>query len=353
MKVLIVGAGPTGLTAAVELARNGVIPTIIDKKSAPSDLSKAVGILPNSLEILKASGVTEKLVSHGIQLDEVNLYFDNKKVLNLPLSSAHNNHGYVLALPQSETEEILRDKLKSLGGCIQFSKEFMSLKQNENNVTVTYCDGQDEIYDYVIGADGIRSSVRKILNIDYDGYELDETWSIADVIADNWDDNKAFTIYRVNKVNVVVIAPIGVNRYRIISNTENALKTLPYKLNILETKREGTFEISVRQASTYQSNRVFLAGDAAHCHSPVGGRGMNLGIADAVKLVELILSNQSEKYTESRHSFAKKVLKESEEVRKIMTSSSAGKNIITRSALSLCSHVNPIKSKAAKKMLGL
>ncbi|MGI9371134.1 MAG: FAD-dependent monooxygenase, partial [Hyphomicrobiales bacterium] len=173
---------------------------------------------------------------------------------------------------------------------------------------------------YVIAADGIRSTVRGNLGIKYPGYELPETWSIADVDVKDWPNAGLFTICQLEDGKVVVVIPLEDARFRVVSNTDNALAALPLDMNVVNLRRAGAFTISVRQVEDYQKGRVFLAGDAAHCHSPVGGRGMNLGIADACDLAARLAEGTQDGYTDARHADGVGVIEGSERARKFVTS---------------------------------
>ena len=207
MQVLIVGAGPTGLTAGVELARRGIHVEVIDKKTGPSKLSRAVGILPNSLGILAPSGVTNHLLNEGIKIQEVRVFCEEQQILSLSLKGGRSDWDYVTALAQDRTEEILRKALLEFGGSVTFSRELIHLDQSFERVVVGTSDGQESAYDIVIGADGINSKVRESLGIEYPGFDLPETWSIADVDAKNWPNTGVFTICLLSGGRFVVIAP--------------------------------------------------------------------------------------------------------------------------------------------------
>ena len=332
MRVLIVGAGPTGLTAGVELARRGIHAKIIDKKPEPSKLSRAVGILPSSLDILFPSGVANHLLEEGIKVQEVRMYSGAQQVLSLSLKGGHPDRDYIIALAQDRTEEILRKALIGFGGSVTFGQELIDLDQNEERTIVRTSDGNESVYDIVIGADGINSKTRESVGIEYPGFDLPETWSIADVDVQNWLNKNVFTACLLSGGRVVVIVPLEADRYRVISNTEDALATLPLQMNVITKHREGRFKISIRQASCYNMGRIFLAGDAAHCHSPVGGRGMNLGISDAAELVSCITANRFNKYSASRRQAAAKIIEGSEKARKLLTSRSFLTRIITTTA---------------------
>ena len=135
-RILIVGAGPTGLTAAVELARLGIIPKIIDRKDGPSPLSRAVGIMPSSLNTLTPSGVTKQLVSEGVKLREVKLYRGTKKLLNLKLTGGHPDWDYGIALAQDSTEAALSDAFKRFGGSVNYANELTGLRQDNEHVFI-------------------------------------------------------------------------------------------------------------------------------------------------------------------------------------------------------------------------
>ncbi len=214
----------------------------------------------------------------------------------------------------------MRDVFSELGGLVRYGTELFDLRQDANKVTVDMRDGAKAEYDYVVGADGARSTTREVLNIDFRGHDLPETWSIADVDAEGWPNTNAFTVCQLGGGDVVVVAPLEPKRFRVISNTEDALAALPLKLNVTNIRRAGEFKISIRQAAQYGVGRVFLVGDAAHCHSPVGGRGMNLGIADGAELARRMAEGGLEGYGEARHKVGKEVIAGSEAARKIMTS---------------------------------
>ena len=324
MRVLVVGAGPTGLTAAVELARRGIAVRVVDRRDARSTFSRAVGIMPRSLETLAPSGVADRLVSEGVRFRQVMIYRGNRLLLPLALEPSEVRHGYgfLLGLAQDRTEAHLAEALERLGGTVDYGVEFRDLRQDGTGVTAVLGDGSEDTCDYLIGADGVHSTVRDRLGIAFPGYDLPETWSIADVETRDWMHPQAFTACQLTGGKVVVAVPLETDRYRVISNTGDALAALPLAMDVTRVRREGQFTISIRQVETYASGRVFLAGDAAHCHSPVGGRGMNLGIADAADLARRMAEGDLAGYSAARHRDGSLTIAGSERARKLLTSTS-------------------------------
>jgi len=350
-KVLIVGAGPAGLTTAVELARRGIVSDVIDLRESGSGLSRAVGIIPASLEILRPSGVTGKLLAEGMKFRQARFYRHSSLVLALPLKISGADDEFILGLAQDRTETHLRDVLSELGGTVRYGTELVDLRQNANKVTVEMRDGAKADYDYVVGADGVGSITRKLLSIDFRGHDLPETWSIADVDAEGWPNTNAFTVCQLSGGDMVVVAPLEPKRFRVVSNTEDALAALSLELNVTNIRRTGAFKISIRQAAQYGVGRVFLVGDAAHCHSPVGGRGMNLGIADGAELAQRMAEGGLEGYGEARHKVGKEIIAFSEALRKVMTSRNPVTRFLVLAVLRTASFMPALQRQIAKKLL--
>lgn len=350
MKILIVGAGPTGLTAAVELARRGIVPEVIDRKEEASTLSRAVGVLPRSLRTLTPSGVSERLLAEGVRMRNVHLYFDEKHTLKLSLRNGHPDQDFGLALAQDRTEAALRDAFIHFGGKVGYGTELAGLRQEHDKVLATTATGTEQTYDIVIGADGIRSVVREAVGIEFPGHDLPGNWSIADVDAENWRHPADFTACNLAGGRVAVVAPLAPTRFRVISNTDDALKTLPLDLDVTRVRRQGQFNISIRLVQTYRRGRVFLAGDAAHCHSPAGGRGMNLGIADAAELADRIVTDRLDDYSASRYADGKATIAASERARRLITSRSLARRLLSTGA-TLLNRFPPLHRPFARDFL--
>lgn len=316
-KVLVVGAGPTGLTAAVELARQGVVPVLVEKRSEPSGFSRAVGIQPSSMDIFARSGVDAAIRDEAVVFRGVRFHRDAERVAEFPLNFDERSRLWGLA--QDRTETHLAEAFRHHGGEIRFRTAFEALEEHADGVDVTF-GGHTERFDCVIGADGVQSSVRLAVGISYVGYDLADTWSIADIYAPAWQGGAWFMGYLLPRGNLVVVVPMEKTRFRVISSTPDALSALPVPIDVTKLRRSGSFRISVRQASRYQTRRVFLAGDAAHAHSPVGGRGMNLGIGDAADLAGRIVSGDLEGYHAARHQVGARVVKFSERGRRTLQS---------------------------------
>lgn len=351
MEILVVGAGPTGLTAANELIRQGKSVKIIEKRASGSGLSRAVGILPESIQLLEPSGISERLLSDGVILASVKFYLEDKQALSLEVLGDDPQRDFVLALAQDRTEAIMRDAIEAAGGDVQFGTELTSLQQSDNRVLAGFADGSKAWFDYVIGADGIGSTTRILTGIDFPGFDLPETWSIADVEAKNWPHKGSFVVCRKSGGQVAVVAQLEEDRFRVISNTDDALTTLPLDLDVVEIRRQGTFKVSVRQVEQYQKGRVFLAGDAAHCHSPVGGRGMNLGISDAVELAARIVNRSTDAYTLSRHTYGHSVIGTSERGRRLVTSRSPLATLALRSLFAVAKRSQTVRQRMAMTFL--
>ena len=317
MRVLIAGAGPTGLTAAVELARRGVEVEVAERRDAPSELSRAVGILPASIAILTPSGAASAIMREAVAFTAFMVYRDADLVADLPLN--FDDRSRLWGLAQDRTEEHLIDALARHGASVRYGSPLEGFEQDETGVDARYGDREGR-FDDLIGADGVDSVVRRTLGLAYDGFELPHRWSIADVICDDWPEPTAFKGFLLPHGHVVIVAPIEAARFRVIASLPDALKALPVPMRVREIRRTGEFRISVRQADRYGEGRVLLAGDAAHCHSPAGGRGMNLGIADAAELAERMTSGRLDGYSASRHAAGAHVIAFSERGRKTVQS---------------------------------
>ncbi len=351
MTILIVGAGPTGLTAAVELARQGVVPVVVDKRPEGSGLSRAVGILPESLELLAPSGTTTALLREAMRIERAKIYLGDTLKLTLPLDRSDALHDTAVALPQDRTEEILRDRLSAFGGSVSFGREVTGISQDDAGVDVSFADGTIQRAEHVIAADGVHSRIREALGIAYTGRDIEEVWSIADVNARDWPHDGSFVLARADNGQMAVVAHMAPNRYRVVANTPDALAALPLPMDITHINRQGQFHLAARQAERYRVGRVFLAGDAAHCHSPVGGRGMNLGIADSADLARRLVTGDLEGYHAARHAAGAHVCSETERLRRFLSSPSALNTVAIRAALSLAGALAPLRNRIANTFL--
>jgi 2-polyprenyl-6-methoxyphenol hydroxylase-like FAD-dependent oxidoreductase len=351
VKVLVIGAGPTGLTAALALAKEGVTCRIVERRTAPSELSRAVGIMPVTIDTLRSLDAADRILSEAMPLRKIHITRGGKTVMCLDTSSAHYSDRVMLGLPQNRTEEILRDALAVRGIHVEYGQAVEEIEAEEREVSAQFADGTSANYDWAIAADGIQSNTRKQLGIAYPGYDLPGEWSIADVdVAGDFDPEMVIIDVQARGSVFSMVLPIERHRARIVSSTPDALEAAVHPLKIEKVRRTGTFSISVRQAETYRKRRVLLAGDAAHCHSPIGGKGMNLGMADAVAAARAIVDGTVDGYSDERHRIGAGIVKKTEAARNMVTSNDLmAKIVLTIAAKSIVSV--PVVGRAFMRLL--
>jgi 2-polyprenyl-6-methoxyphenol hydroxylase-like FAD-dependent oxidoreductase len=276
-----------------------------------SNLARAVGITPASLDLLRPSGATELLVQQGIKLESIRIHY-NSNVLSIPFARTKNpsDYKYILALPQEQTGAVLSQVLAQSGVHVRYNTSLTSFKQSHEGVIATCDNGITEQYSYLIGADGVHSTIRKSVGFQFNGTDLDGKWSIADIETNQTPEN-CFNLNLLDKGRMYAI---------VVANFPDALSALTPHTQVTAVHRQADFDIAVRQVNTYQKGNVLLAGDAAHCHSPVGGRGMNLGIADAAYLARCIAGENVTAYSTNRHPAGWSTIANSERFRKLLCS---------------------------------
>ncbi len=338
--ILIIGAGPSGLTLATELTRRGINCTIVDKAAGPAPLheSRALAFNARSQDILAASGVTRQICSAGHTIDQIRLCWNgsiSKEIPMLPiaLSTQSENtdapsrpdNNQLLIIRQGEIERILIRHLDSLGVQVQWNTELADFTQSDSAVTATFntADGatNNTTASYIIGCDGAHSQVRTKGGYTFDGESDPQTWTLADATLK--DTSLAHTLIAdLRPGQAFASIAIEDNIVRLIHNGPNILQLHPMADRCTKIHWQSEFRVSYRLVKRYHRGRSFLCGDAAHIHSPVGGRGMNLGIEDAATLAWLLETEQESSYTGLRLPVAKKVLKMTHQQTTQMNSSS-------------------------------
>jgi 2-polyprenyl-6-methoxyphenol hydroxylase-like FAD-dependent oxidoreductase len=306
-EVLVVGAGPTGLTLAAQLAAHGVRPRIIDRRLDRVHESRALAIQPRTLEVLAGLGVTDRLVAAGNRNVDLRLH-TRGRVVSAPLfnlAAADTAYPYLLFLSQAETERMLSEHLTGTGIPVERGVELVSLAQDSTAVTTTlrHEGGRDETFptSYVVGCDGALSTVRTLAGIGFEGGTYPQTFILADLEADGVAPGAAH-VYLSDAGMLFFFPLLTPATWRLLAmrpphdpTPPDAPATLAEIQALVDAFTDGTvrlrdpvwmtnFRLHHRAATAYRAGRVFLAGDAAHIHSPAGGQGMNTGIQDAVNL---------------------------------------------------------------------
>ncbi|RKF17067.1 FAD-dependent monooxygenase [Roseovarius spongiae] len=332
------------------MARRGHVPTVIEARDGPSPLSRAVGILPRSMRLLEPSRVAAAIRAEAVAVPQVIFHVGPKPIARMRLDRAPDPDERLFALPQDRTEAHLRAALERFGGRVAFATALETLEEHEGGVTVRM-NGAERRFSHVIGADGAASDVRAALGIPFDGYDLPDRWSIADVDAEGWPDSDCFQGFFLEGGGAVIVVPLGAGRFRVISNRPDALAALPVPMSVTRTRREGAFTIPVRQARRYGAGRVFLAGDAAHAHSPVGGRGMNLGIAGAADLAARLTEGGLGDYHAVRHAEGARVIALSERARRAVMEGSALRRRLVRLGMRAVAAIPPLERRVVRLIL--
>jgi 2-polyprenyl-6-methoxyphenol hydroxylase-like FAD-dependent oxidoreductase len=307
MTLLIVGAGPTGLTLATQLQAFGTRFRIIDREADQVHESRALAIQPRTLEVLTGLGLADTLVERGNPAVCVEMH-TRARTAQLPLFDIgldDTAYPFLLFLSQAETEAILNEHLARHDVTVERGVELTDLQQTPDHVTCTlrHADGRTESLqaDYVIGCDGAHSAVRDRAGIDFTGSAYPQTFALADLDADSLDPD-AVHVY-LSPAGMLFFFPLDQPApWRLLamqptqehlpgaespSLTELQALTDAYTANTVQLHDpvwRTYFRLHHRHATTYRAGRVFLAGDAAHIHSPAGAQGMNTGIQDAWNL---------------------------------------------------------------------
>ncbi|MFC0846882.1 FAD-dependent monooxygenase [Streptomyces noboritoensis] len=379
--VLVVGAGPTGLLLAGDLAAAGLGVTLIERRpQGTSTMTRAFGVHARTLELLDARGLADELVATGTTVDRMSLF----RHLSLDLDRLRSRFPYLLVTPQYEVERLLERRAQEAGVEFRYETELLGLRQDADGVTaeIRGAEGADAESSlrarYLVGADGVRSAVRHALDLPFPGTSVIRSIVLADVklaeepagslsVAGS-DEAFAFIVpfgdgyYRVmgwnRKHQVPDSAPIDLDDVREI--TRQALGT---DHGMRDARWLSRFHSDERQVPRYRTRRVFLAGDAAHCHSPAGGQGLNTGIQDAAnlswKLAAALRGATGEpealldSYHEERHPVGAAVLRTSGAIVRL----AMAHNPVQRTARSLVTRllngVRPARDKAMGRISGI
>lgn len=331
--VLVVGAGPVGLAAALELTRRGFAPRMIDQDDGPTGESRALGVNARTLELLEPSGLAERMIAAGLRLERLIAKSGTTEVAKIELNEIPHRFNFMLCLPQSEIERLFIEALSERGIEMQWRTRLKTLRANGDGLACHVRNAKEEVVLHpgmVIGADGAHSTVRKGLGIGFDGESDPDHWGLADIELEDWPFPWDTVVLSLGNQQVCGFIPIREGLGRFVANRPDVLDRLPPEAKVKSVVWQSEFHISYRQVETYQRGSAFLAGDAAHIHSPVGARGMNLGIEDACWLSWLIAEGRTGQYTELRRPVGRKVLDFTHRQTRAVAARSAWTEVVAR-----------------------
>jgi 2-polyprenyl-6-methoxyphenol hydroxylase-like FAD-dependent oxidoreductase len=297
--VIVAGGGPTGMMLAGELRLHGVHVVVLEKATEPSTIVRSLGLFARSIEVMDQRGLLDRFLEHGRQYPIGGSFAGITKPQPDGLDTAHP---YILGIPQPVTDRLLAEHAAALGADIRPGCELVGLGQDEDGVSVDLADGSRLRSRYLVGCDGGRSTVRKLLGVGFPGEPARVEWLLAEVEVTAPAETVAAVSAEVRKTQLGFgIGPVGDEVYRAVVPAASVAEDRTVPPTLEEFRRRlravaGTdfgvhsprwmsrFGDATRLAANYRVGRVLLAGDAAHVHPPIGGQGLNLGIQEAFNL---------------------------------------------------------------------
>jgi 2-polyprenyl-6-methoxyphenol hydroxylase-like FAD-dependent oxidoreductase len=299
--VLIVGAGPVGLLLANECARHGLRYRIVETHATQSQHSKALAIFPRTLEIFDMANLVDPFLEAANRVTSVAIMVGDHLLGHMPFTPEETPYSFVAMVPQDVTEKFLVEELQRRGGHVDYETTFVSAVRQDGFVTATL-DQQGKSVEvsaaFVVGCDGAHSAVRHLLDLPFEGAEYDALFILADIQSNDTLPADQLQLCP-NEAGPVAIFPMSATRRRIVAmihekegdapSLEMVQRILcqraPQGLEAQALHWSSYFQIHHRQAAKLRVGRMFIAGDAAHIHSPFGGQGMNTGLHDIWNLV--------------------------------------------------------------------
>ena len=339
-KVLICGAGPTGLMMACQLKRFGVDCIVIDPKQGIVKESRALAVQGRTLQIYEQMGIAQKALEQGTEAKKIKIIINGKRVYEVPLQQLGQGlsaYSFLFILEQNKNEKILYDHLKEINGDVLWEHSLESFTQDDTGVIgiVDNSEGnQTEVKaDWLVGADGAKSQVRHKLNVPFEGGTYNNIFIVADTFA-KWPwGHDCLSLCLTGKSFAGLFPMKGEDRFRLIGTFPREFipeevtdfsqiqtvveKRIKINANFSNTNWFSIYHVHHRCVNNFTHNKIFLAGDAAHVHSPAGGQGMNTGLQDAYNLawkLALVVNGEADKkllvsYNEERLPVARRLVK--------------------------------------------
>ncbi len=375
--VLIVGAGPAGLTLAAELARVGVPSVTIDRQPAAANTSRAAVVHARTLEVLEPLGVTSQLLDEGVKVPVFRVRDRDRTLITIDFKDIPSAYPFTLMCPQDRIERILLGRLETLGGGVSRPCTLSGFVSDVDRVTASIdCDGEQRkvVAKWLVGCDGMHSVVREQSGIPFLGAEYAESFILADVHMD-WSLSREEVSLFFSPDGLVVVAPLPENRFRIVATADIAPENpqLDFVQSLLDKRGpqrspgrirdivwSSRFRIHHRVSESPRKGRVLLCGDAAHVHSPAGGQGMNTGIQDSAALANVLAElsrggngRQLDAWASKRHEVASGVVSLTDRLTKTATMKSGVGRVFRNIGMTIAGSLPPVRAAMALRLAEL
>lgn len=372
--ILIVGAGPVGLFLANECARRGLGWRIIEARSNQSVHSKALAIFPRTLEIFDMAGLVGPFLEMANRVTSVAVVTGERTLSHMRFAPEESPYPFIAMVPQDVTERLLVEQLGRKGGAVEYETSFVSADQHDDYVSVTLeHKGQrpELAAAFVVGCDGAHSAVRHLLNLPFEGAVYDAVFMLADVQTNETLPADELQLCP-NEFGPVAIFPMSATRRRIVATIENEEGDAPSLDLVQKILRQRApsgiearglhwsnyFRIQHRQVAQLRIGRIFIAGDAAHIHSPFGGQGMNTGLHDVWNLVwklDLVLHSHGnerllESYSAERRPVIKTVIETTDLLTKAMGTPNKFAQMLRDTVIPMVSRLAPFQHAFVQRL---